>query len=158
MIRATKTMSAPTTKLPAGASLSSQKISVPHIAELYDANFLDVLLPKPDVAVPAQSVSAADPQPTNPLMEALKDTTNQTLTENGAPALLSTLSSTLDAFMVLTKYSDRAVFDEHLGKAWEEDPNLTLRIIWQLRSIHDGKGEKEAFYRYVLIDLRSVCC
>lgn len=39
--------------------------------------------------------------------------------------------------------------DRFLGSAWEEDPNLTLRIIWNTRSIHDGKGEKELFYRYV---------
>ncbi|EEB97578.1 hypothetical protein MPER_03073, partial [Moniliophthora perniciosa FA553] len=34
-----------------------------------------------------------------------------------------------------------------LPKPWEEDPALTFRLIWQLRSIHDGKSEKEAFYR-----------
>ncbi len=130
-------------KSPADASLSSQKISVPHIAELYESNFLDILLPKSDVAK-AAPVAA---EPTNPLMEALKSTTNQTLTENAAPALLSTLSPALDAFRVLTRYSDRAEFDKHLGESWEQDSNLTLRIIWQLRSIHDGKSEKEAFYR-----------
>ncbi|KAF9053711.1 hypothetical protein BDZ89DRAFT_938738 [Hymenopellis radicata] len=133
-------------KSPADASLSSQKISVPHIAELYEPNFLDLLLPKSDVAKVAP-VTAEPDVPTNPLMEALKGTTNQTLTENCAPALISTLSAALDAFRVLTRYSDRAAFDEHLGQSWEQDSNLTLRIIWQLRSIHDGKSEKEAFYR-----------
>jgi hypothetical protein len=34
-----------------------------------------------------------------------------------------------------------------LAKAWEEDPSLTLRIIWNTRSIHNGKGDKELFYR-----------
>ena len=33
-------------------------------------------------------------------------------------------------------------------QAWAEDPDLTLKIIWNLRSIHDGKSEKEGFYRY----------
>ncbi|KIJ09162.1 hypothetical protein PAXINDRAFT_87872 [Paxillus involutus ATCC 200175] len=34
-----------------------------------------------------------------------------------------------------------------LENAWAEDPALTLRMIWSARSIHDGKGDKELFYR-----------
>ncbi|KIJ06903.1 hypothetical protein PAXINDRAFT_51147, partial [Paxillus involutus ATCC 200175] len=34
-----------------------------------------------------------------------------------------------------------------LENAWSEDPVLTVRIIWNARSIHDGKGDKELFDR-----------
>ncbi|GJE97339.1 hypothetical protein PsYK624_135550 [Phanerochaete sordida] len=59
----------------------------------------------------------------------------------------STGSPVLDVFQVgkIDKH------DEWLGpklqKAWEEDPALTLRLIWNKRSIHDGKGDRELFYQ-----------
>ncbi|KAF9072080.1 hypothetical protein BDP27DRAFT_1391451 [Rhodocollybia butyracea] len=125
------------------AHLTSQRYTVPHIPELYDPNFLDVLLPPSQV-----SIKKPDEQgPTNPLMEALKDSANRTMTANGAPALESTLSATLDAFSGLTAWADAQELDILLTKSWYEDPVLTLRLIWQLRSIHDGKAEKEGFYR-----------
>ena len=80
-------------------------------------------------------------------MDALKATSHRTLTDNLDAAYSSTGSPTLDAF-----YSVRpGCFDPELGgvleKAWAEDPELTLRIIWNSRSIHDGKGDKEVFYQ-----------
>ncbi|KAI0262261.1 hypothetical protein BGY98DRAFT_1092197 [Russula aff. rugulosa BPL654] len=42
---------------------------------------------------------------------------------------------------------DTLTIDGVLAKAWAEDPALTLKIIWNTRSIHDGKGDKELFYR-----------
>ncbi|KAJ7738156.1 hypothetical protein B0H16DRAFT_1664680 [Mycena metata] len=80
-------------------------------------------------------------------MDALRLSNHRTRTENGAPAYDSTLSATLDAFSQLTRYSWSPEVETLLGKAWAEDPDLTLRIIWNLRSIHDGKAEKEVFYR-----------
>ncbi|PPQ86401.1 hypothetical protein CVT25_003581, partial [Psilocybe cyanescens] len=40
----------------------------------------------------------------------------------------------------------RQELEQTLSNSWNEDPAWILRIIWNLRSIHDGKGEKEAFY------------
>ena len=73
------------------------------------------------------------------MMEALKSTTHQTFTDNAAPAYNSTLSATLDAFQALAPHAKGASVYEHLDKAWAEDPNLTLRMIWNTRSLHDGK-------------------
>jgi len=42
-----------------------------------------------------------------------------------------------------------AGIDALLAKLWAEDPALTLRVIWNTRSIHDGKGDKELFYKCV---------
>ncbi|KAG7452469.1 uncharacterized protein BT62DRAFT_879605 [Guyanagaster necrorhizus] len=83
-------------------------------------------------------------------MQALHATANQTLTENMAPTLESTLSPTLDAFRALDGFQ-KDNLAEVLSKSWAEDAPLTLRLIWQLRSVPDGKGEKEAFYRQWLI-------
>ncbi|KAJ7500326.1 hypothetical protein B0H11DRAFT_2155591 [Mycena galericulata] len=80
-------------------------------------------------------------------MDALREFSHRTHTENGAPAYDSTLSATLDAFQHLTRFSYGTRVEELLEKAWVEDPTLTLKIIWNLRSIHEGKSEREAFYR-----------
>ncbi|KAJ3872739.1 hypothetical protein F5051DRAFT_444905 [Lentinula edodes] len=124
--------------------LTTQKVTIPHIPELYDSKFLDVLLPpsKDDVVM-----DIGTPTPTNAMMDALQATTHHTFTENGAPALSSTGSPTVDAFSGLNSYSNAKNLDVLLTKSWQEDPGLTLRLIWQLRSIHDGKSQKEGFYR-----------
>ncbi|KIY70939.1 hypothetical protein CYLTODRAFT_487700 [Cylindrobasidium torrendii FP15055 ss-10] len=138
---AARTM-ASTTISSSSPALTSQKFTLPEIPELLDANYLDVLLPSRKNNVPK-----ADTTPSNPLMDALAADANKVRTWNGAEALASTLSDTLDAFNALTQHSDSDQMAVHLSKAWNEDANLTVRMIWQLRSIHDGKGEKEAFYR-----------
>lgn len=129
--------------LPASAS-SAQIVTLPNIPELYDENFLDILIPPKQDDV---FMEVNRPTVLNTMMEALKSTVHQTFTENLAPAYSSTLSPTLDAFQSLTRYSNGSEIKKHLDNAWKEDPALALRIIWCLRSIHDGKGEKEAFYR-----------
>jgi len=129
----------------ASQAATTQKISLPHICELYDPNFLDVLLPhKEDIGM------KVDDHPRNPMMEALQANTSRTRTWNGAPAFNSTDSATLDAFNGLNSWALYPDLVSLLSASWNEDPSLTLRLIWQLRSIHDGKGETEAFYRYVL--------
>ncbi|KAG1743657.1 uncharacterized protein EDB91DRAFT_1125272 [Suillus paluster] len=80
------------------------------------------------------------------MMDALRSTVHQKLTENASPAFSSTLSTTLDAFQGIRPGVSGSSIDDYLSKAWAEDPALTLRIIWSLRSIHDGKADKELFY------------
>ncbi|PPQ97716.1 hypothetical protein CVT26_001906 [Gymnopilus dilepis] len=137
---------------PASSSLnraSSRDFLLPDIPELFNKDFLDILLPMPkdDMQVDASSTSQAAPTVSNPMMDALKATANQTYTANMAMAYSSTLSSTLDAFTTISRYTSGPEVAQYLERAWQEDSSLTLRIIWNLRSIHDGKGEREAFYR-----------
>ncbi|KAF8911678.1 hypothetical protein CPB84DRAFT_1743043 [Gymnopilus junonius] len=126
------------------ARTSTRNFLLPEIPELFKKDFLDILLPSANDAMQVESQAA--PVSTNPMMDALKATTHQTYTENMAMAYSSTLSPTLDAFRGISRYTSGPEMARYLDSAWKEDPNLTLRIIWNLRSIHDGKGEKEAFY------------
>ncbi|KAF5388833.1 hypothetical protein D9757_005608 [Collybiopsis confluens] len=132
-------------------TLTSQKFTIPHIPELFDPNFLNVLLPPPASSndVLMEESDKVQPVPTNAMMEALQRSANHTFTANGAPALSTTNSPTLDAFLGLHSWIKAPEIDVLLTNSWKEDPGLTLRLIWQLRSIHDGKAEKEGFYRRV---------
>jgi hypothetical protein len=135
--RLLSTMSVP------GQASTCQIVTLPHIPELFDSNFLDVLLPP-------RTTSAAKvdiPQPENAFMNALNSVAHRKYTENGSPAFKSTQSPTLDAFYNLYPEITKEHINIVLSKAWEEDSNLALRIIWNTRSIHDGKGDKELFYK-----------
>ncbi|KAG0700975.1 hypothetical protein DFH29DRAFT_982902 [Suillus ampliporus] len=79
-------------------------------------------------------------------MDALRSTAYHKFTEKASPAFSSTLSATLDAFQGMRPGVFGSNINGYLSKAWAEDPALTLRIIWSLRSIHDGKADKELFY------------
>ncbi len=128
------------------ASSSSHLALLPAIPELLNPNFLDVLVP----AKPVQTTVASVTSPvTNPMMDALESTSRHTHTTNAAPAYSGTDSATLDAFSSISGRTKWGDMESYLENAWMEDSNLTLRIIWNLRSIHDGKGEKESFYRLV---------
>ncbi|KAK0228560.1 hypothetical protein IW262DRAFT_1309969 [Armillaria fumosa] len=145
----TRTPTVPVIKMASTSSVvaTTQRVTLPDISELFDPAFLDRLLPQ---SAPGSAIKTfSEPQvavPTNPMMQALHDTENQTLTANLAPTLESTLSPTLDAFRALDGFQ-KDNLAEVLTKSWAEDAAITLRLIWQLRSVPDGKGEKEAFYR-----------
>ncbi|KAH7887290.1 hypothetical protein F5I97DRAFT_1935481 [Phlebopus sp. FC_14] len=141
-------MSTATITAPAAAA-TSQNVTLPAIPEIFDPKFLDVLLPAP---APESTASVSDSEtmkvgPSNAMMDALKGTAHHKLTENAAPAFSSTLSSTLDAFLGLRSGTSVQSIDQFLEKAWAEDPALTVRVIWHARSIHDGKADKELFYK-----------
>ncbi|KAG1840313.1 hypothetical protein C8R48DRAFT_679605 [Suillus tomentosus] len=125
---------------------SSQDVTLPAIPELTNPDFLDVLLPVSEDASPLEMITEISPPQPNAMMDALRSTAHHKLTENYSPAFSSTLSATLDAFNGIRPGVSGSVVDDYLFKAWAEDPALTLRIIWSLRSIHDGKGDKELFY------------
>ncbi|KAL0064681.1 hypothetical protein AAF712_008379 [Marasmius tenuissimus] len=126
----------------------SQRYSLPELPELYDPNFLDVLVPASSPMDEDQkTVVDPEPVPKNPLVDALESTSHRKKTTNDAMAYDSTLSATLDAFNGLNPYSEGKELARLLDNAWQEDPALTLRLIWQQRSIHEGKSEKEGFYR-----------
>ena len=125
---------------------SSQIVTLPDIPELFNPDFLDILIP-PSPKSAEKSPMMTEQVPRNPMIDALQATANQTRTANNAPAYSSTSSATLDAFQLLGTYHTKAEFEGYLQNSWDEDPELTLRIIWNIRSIHDGKANKECFYK-----------
>jgi len=133
---------------------SAQTIVLPDIPELYENNFLDILLPTTRNDLDRAAIPAP-PAVTNPMIDALILTTHQTFTAKGAPAYNTTDSAILDAFNSLEQYTFGSDVAMYLAKSWKEDPGLTLRLIWTLRSIPDGKGSKEIFYRCVHVLLRQ---
>ena len=72
---------------------------------------------------------------------------NKTLTDNRDVTYKSTNSALLDLFTELEKVVSGDRLKELLDAAWKEDPLATLKIIWNARSIHLGKGEQESFYK-----------
>lgn len=70
---------------------------------------------------------------------------NITLTNNGATAFKSSLSDCLDFFYQIQETTDASLTEGHLEAAWKEDPNVTLRLIFQLRDIRNGKGIRNPF-------------
>ncbi|KAH8103615.1 hypothetical protein BXZ70DRAFT_742949 [Cristinia sonorae] len=128
------------------SALTNQKVVIPLIPELTNPNFLDILIPIPATSDVKKSVAATSPAPANPLMAALAGTAHQVLTQNGAEAYDSTLDPVLDVFYQLKKDCNETEMRGKLQKAWDQDPVNTLKVIWNARSIHDGKGEKEVFY------------
>jgi hypothetical protein len=84
-------------------ALSTQKVTLPNISELYDPNFLDILVPVVDTK--HVNVAPTTPlAPKNPMMDALHSTAHHVFTENHAPAYDSTLSATLNAFQLLSSH------------------------------------------------------
>jgi hypothetical protein len=72
---------------------------------------------------------------------------NRMLTENGDVTHISTESPLLDLFVELEKVIDGQRLETLLQAAMKEDPLASLKIIWNARSIHLGKGEQESFYK-----------
>ena len=134
---------------------STQIIVLPDIPELHDDNFLDILLPAKggSLTIDRAPTTSTTPAAVNPVINALKAFSRRTFTDNGAPAYNSTNSAILDAFNNLSKLTPDSDVPKYLSDSWAEDPELTLRLIWTLRSIPDGKGLKEIFYRCVYIVL-----
>lgn len=74
---------------------------------------------------------------------------NLALTENQGVAFASTQSTLVDLFHHLDGECDDSRADELtplLENSWAEDPLATLKVIWNSRSIHLGKGERDIFY------------
>ncbi|KAG5289964.1 DUF2828 domain-containing protein [Histoplasma ohiense] len=78
---------------------------------------------------------------------------NRMLTTNGGMAYASTQSPLLELFNhVGGRESDCTVkgsLAETLKQAWQIDALMTLKVIWAVRSIHLGKGERKMFYTHL---------
>ncbi|KAJ3058824.1 hypothetical protein HK102_010301, partial [Quaeritorhiza haematococci] len=73
---------------------------------------------------------------------------NKTLTENASTAYKSTLDHRLD-FFNLSPSAHRDNIVEALRKSWRSHPKDTLKLIFQLRDVRNGKADKKSF---------AVCC
>ncbi|KAL8404626.1 hypothetical protein RB594_009471 [Gaeumannomyces avenae] len=109
----------------------------------------EISTPTPDAAVAKSS---------NPFMDALLSHSeapeagpgsldNKMLTENGDIAHRSSKSALVDLFFELEDTISSPRLVEVLTAAWAEDPQTTLKIIFNARSIHLGKSSKTLFYR-----------
>ncbi|KAK4198085.1 hypothetical protein QBC40DRAFT_284295 [Triangularia verruculosa] len=69
------------------------------------------------------------------------------LTENGDVTFASSKNVLVDLFTELEEVIDSKRLDQILTAAWKEDPLITLKIIFNARSIHLGKSSRISFYR-----------
>lgn len=78
---------------------------------------------------------------TNKFMNALKNESNYTLTENGAVTYKSTLDGLLDLFALGGAYRTRSDADviNLFQKAFQEDEVHALKCLFYLRDVRGGK-------------------
>ena len=144
---------------------SNFPVLVPYAAELYasEKDFADYLRSiKPGAkttARAADTATEAQVSQSHPLVDALLasdqrnhdktslEAENKTLTANADVAFLSTKSALVDLFFELGDSLSRDDLEEALARAWAEDADATLKIIFNCRSIHLGKASRETFYR-----------
>lgn len=85
----------------------------------------------------------------NKLLQAMK--TKDSLTDNGAVTNSTSLNSVLDLFFIAgasRKMSEDVIFNM-ITKAWKENSNLTLRLIFWAGDVRQGAGERR-FFRIAL--------
>lgn len=81
------------------------------------------------------------------MLEELKNETNLTHTENGALAYRSTKSACLNLFAVcgaLRQASEKEIIRKFM-RAYTEDPDTAMRILFYARDIRGGLGERRFF-------------
>lgn len=118
---------------------SCQRVSIPHIPELFAPDYLDKILGQPLPRTPKPVDNKPLPNESgNAFMAALKEEGNKARTWNNAPAFASTLNPVLDAFSTINGNTPGTDVHRLLRESWVESPEKTVRVIWNLRSIHDG--------------------
>ncbi|KAL7809629.1 hypothetical protein V8C44DRAFT_142332 [Trichoderma aethiopicum] len=76
-----------------------------------------------------------------------QDLSNRMLTENADVAYRSTQNALVDLFYEMEEVVSGERLKELLDAAWAVDPLITLKTIFNARSIHLGKSSKHVFYR-----------
>ena len=81
------------------------------------------------------------------MLEALKHEANLTCTENGAKAYRSTNSACLDLFAVCgaLRHADDKEICRRFIRAFAEDPDTAMRILFYARDVRGGLGERRVF-------------
>lgn len=77
----------------------------------------------------------------------LKRESNRTYTENGAVTLRSTSSECLDLFAAIgaLRCADADDISDRFMRAYTEDPDLAMKILFYARDIRGGLGERRVF-------------
>lgn len=74
---------------------------------------------------------------------------NRMLTENLGVTHSSSQSPLVDLFYEMEKSVPPSRLGELLAAAWKDDADVTTKLIFHARSISNGKGERETFYRAI---------
>ncbi|QRV91206.1 hypothetical protein RhiJN_19224 [Ceratobasidium sp. AG-Ba] len=149
-----------TTEIPVGSpSLTQHDVTVPLGAEIVKpvAQLLEHLLcvkgvvykpaPIAQIFEEMRSYKKRNNAPTGDIYaNVLEKTRNQAHTRNNDKAYNSTMSAVLDAFSGLNARSSAQDIHKQLAASWEQSPALTLRLMWNMRSIHEGHSNKIGFY------------
>ena len=87
------------------------------------------------------------------MLNALKNDTNITYTENGALTHKSTMSALMDMFAMGAAMRNRSEEDVILmwRKAFKENPVYALKCLFYIRDVRGGQGERR-FFRVILRD------
>ena len=88
------------------------------------------------------------------MLDALKQRSNRTVTENGAATLVTTRSDCLDLFATIgaLRNASQAAMIDRFHRAYAENPDIAMRILFYGRDIRGGLGERRVF-RVLLHDL-----
>ncbi len=92
----------------------------------------------------------------NKFLNAMKDASNFTRTENGALTHKTTKSKLLDLFAMGAAYRSRSDEDVIMlfRKAFQEDPVYALKCLFYIRDVRGGQGERR-FFRVCMRDLAT---
>lgn len=117
--------------------------SLPEFKELFDEKALKELISSVG-GKPKRASSSLDVV-SHPFMEAFKKQASLTNTTNGALTYNTTEDDCLNLFYAIENVAPRDS-DRIFQAAWDQDPLVTLKIIFYARSIHHGKSDRESFY------------
>lgn len=81
------------------------------------------------------------------MLQALKKESNQTMTENGAVTPKTTGASTLDLFATIgaLRSAEDAEIIRRFVRAWAEDRDTAMKLLFYARDIRGGLGERRVF-------------
>ena len=81
------------------------------------------------------------------MLEYLKNETNKTLTENVAATYRTSCSDCLDLFATIgaLRHSNESIIIDRFMRAYTENPDLAMKILFFARDVRGGLGERRVF-------------